>query len=221
VSFRIIQMTEALHQYVLDTNVREPEVLARLRAETAPMPGAGMQISADQGQFMQLLVQLIGARQAIEVGVFTGYSSLSVALALPVDGRLIACDVNEEWTSIARGYWKLAGVEHKIELRLLPARETLDQLLTAGRAGSFDFCFIDADKEGYDDYYERCLRLLRPGGLIAVDNALWGGRVADRSVDDEDTRAIRALNAKVSRDDRVTSSLIPVGDGLLLARKRE
>jgi predicted O-methyltransferase YrrM len=220
VSYRMIQMTEALHQYLLDVTVREPEVLGRLRAETAPMPGAGMQISPDQGQLMQLLVRLVGARRAIEVGVFTGYSSLAVALALPADGKLVACDVNEEWTAIARRYWAQAGVDHKIELRLAPGVETLDRLLADGGAGTFDFFFIDADKEGYDDYYERCLRLSRPGGLIAVDNALWGGSVADESVTDADTVAIRALNAKVAHDERVTMSLLPVGDGLLLAQKR-
>jgi caffeoyl-CoA O-methyltransferase len=216
----MIQMTAALHRYLLDVTVREPDVLARLREETAPMAGAGMQISPDQGQLMQLLVQLIGARRAIEVGVFTGYSSLSVALALPADGKLIACDVNEEWTSIARRYWKLAGVDHKVELRLAPAQQTLDALLASGAAGTFDFCFIDADKDGYDAYYERCLQLSRPGGLIAIDNALWGGQVADPSVKDSETEAIRALNAKVGRDERVNINLLPVGDGLLLAQKR-
>src|SRR5688572_19003473 len=176
-----------------------------------------MQISPEQGQLMRLLVELSGARRAIEVGVFTGYSSLCVALAMPPDGRLIACDVSEEWTSIARCYWAKAGVAQKVELRLAPALETLDGLLAAGQAQCFDFCFIDADKDRYDDYYERCLSLSRSGGLIAIDNALWGGSVADQSRRDEDTEAIRALNAKVVRDERVSMSLVPIGDGLLLA----
>ena len=219
---RTIQVDDRLYDYLLSVSSREPEVLARLREETRESTGDrfGMQIAPDQGQFMALLVQLMGARKALEVGVFTGYSSLSVALALPEDGRLIACDVSEEWTSIARRYWKEAGVSHKIELRLSPALETLDALLAAGEAGTFDFAFIDADKGNYAVYYERALELLRPGGLIAIDNVLWSGRVADASVDDADTVAIRKLNEKLHRDDRISLSLLPLADGLTLALKR-
>jgi caffeoyl-CoA O-methyltransferase len=179
-----------------------------------------MQISPEQGQLMALLVELIGARRTLEVGVFTGYSSTVVALALPADGRIVACDVSEEWTGIARRYWKEAGVEQKIELRLQPAVQTLDALLAQGQAGSFDFAFIDADKTSYDAYYERCLTLLRPGGLLAVDNTLWSGAVADNRDQNESTRAIRQLNAKIAADSRVSASLVPIGDGLYLARKR-
>lgn len=217
-SRRTIEMTEALHQYLLDAAC-EPPVLARLRAETAKLPSAGMQISPEQGRLMALLVELVGARRCLEVGVFTGYSSTIVALALPPDGKLVACDRSEEWTAIARRYWEEAGVASKIELRLGDAVQTLDEL-ASGEKGSFDFAFIDADKTGYDVYYERCLELLRPGGLLAVDNTLWGGKVADQSVNDESTRAVRALNAKVRSDARVSSSLVPIGDGLLLVRKK-
>lgn len=217
-SRRTIEMTEALHQYLLDAAC-EPPVLARLRAETAKLPSAGMQISPEQGRLMALLVELVGARRCLEVGVFTGYSSTVVALALPPDGKLVACDRSEEWTAIARRYWEEAGVASKIELRLGDAVQTLDEL-ASGEKGSFDFAFIDADKTGYDVYYERCLELLRPGGLLAVDNTLWGGKVADQSVNDESTRAVRALNAKVRGDARVSSSLVPIGDGLLLVRKK-
>lgn len=218
-SVATIAMTEALHAYLLST-VREPELLGRLREETARLPDAGMQISPEQGQLMQLLVELVGARRALEVGVFTGYSSTVVALALPPEGKLVACDVNEEWTAIARRYWREAGVESKVELHVRPARVTLDELLATGQGGSFDFAFIDADKTGYDDYYERCLALLRPGGLLAVDNTLWGGDVADPADQRESTRAIRALNLKIAGDARVSASLVPIGDGLYLARKR-
>jgi caffeoyl-CoA O-methyltransferase len=213
-------LSDSLQEYLLRHTLREPEVLTRLREETARLPGAQMQISPEQGQLMRLLVQLMGARRTIEIGVFTGYSSISVALALPAGGRLIACDVNEEWTTIARRYWAMAKVMDKIELRLAPALQTLDGLLAAGEAGGFDFCFIDADKERSDDYYERCLELLRPGGLVAVDNALWEGSVADPSNQSESTVAIRALNAKVLADERVSMSLVPIGDGVLLAHKR-
>ena len=219
-STRTTGLSDPLQEYLLRATLREPEVLARLREETARLPPARMQISPEQGQFMRLLAELIGVRRAIEIGVFTDYSSISVALALPDDGRLIACDVSEGWTSVARRYWQLANVAHKIELRLAPALQTLDSLLASGEAGSFDFCFIDADKDRYDDYYERSLQLLRRGGLIAIDNALWGGSVADQSQQDEDTAAIRALNAKVVADPRVSMSLVPIGDGVLLARKR-
>ena len=194
--------------------------MRRLREETASMEQANMQIGPEQGQFMALLVELIGARSVLEVGTFTGYSALAMAAALPENGALVACDVSEEWTAIGRRYWEEAGVAHKIELRLAPALETLDALLAEGRAGTFDFAFIDADKEGYDAYYERALELVRLGGLIALDNTLWEGKVADPAATDVDTEAIRAINAKLVLDERVTLSLIPVGDGLTLARKR-
>ncbi len=219
-STRTIQVTDALHGYLLRQTLREPELLARLREETAKMPNSRMQISPEQGQFMRLLVELCGIARALEIGVFTGYSSLSVALALPESGRIVACDVSEEYTSVARRYWKEAGVTERIDLRLGPAVETLARLVEEGASGSFDFSFIDADKSNYDAYYERSLELLRPGGLIAIDNALWSGRVADESDQDVDTRAIRALNAKVVADERVSMSMLPIGDGLLLARKR-
>jgi predicted O-methyltransferase YrrM len=220
VSNRTTAVTDKLYDYLVRETLREPELLARLRKETATVPGARMQISPEQGQFMGLLIEVLGARRAIEIGVFTGYSSLSVAVAMPKDGLLVACDVNEEWTEIARRYWQEAGVSHKIDLRLAPALETLESLLSTGGAGSFDFCFIDADKDNYPGYYEKSLELLRRGGLIAVDNALWSGAVADETKQDDDTRAIRELNRKVARDDRVSMSLVPIGDGLLLARKR-
>jgi predicted O-methyltransferase YrrM len=219
-SVATITMNDALYGYLLKTTLREPELLARLRKETAELPSGGMQISPEQGQLMGLLIELCGARRALEVGVFTGYSSTVVALALPTDGKLVACDISEQWTSVARRYWREAGVESKIELHVRPALETLDGLLAAGQAGSFDFAFIDADKSGYDAYYERCLTLLRQGGLIAVDNTLWSGAVADATDQRESTRAIRALNAKIAADSRVTASLVPIGDGLYLARKR-
>lgn len=217
---RTLTMTDALYDYLVSNSVREPEVLTKLRAETAPLPNSGMQIGPEQGQFMALLVELIGARRTLEIGVFTGYSSTVVALALPAGGRIIACDVSEEYTSIARRYWQEAGVAHKIDLRLGPAVETLEALATSGESGSFDFAFIDADKEHIDQYYEHALALIRPGGLLAVDNALWSGEVANASSEDRDAQLIRALNAKAHRDPRVSVSLIPVGDGLLLARKR-
>ncbi len=213
-------MSEALHAYLLAASLREPPLLRRLQEETAGMERASMQLAPEQGQLLALLVELIGARRTLEVGTFTGYSSLAVALALPDDGTLVACDLSEEWTAVARRYWEEAGVAHKIELRIGPALETLDELLASGAAGSFDFAFIDADKSSYEDYYERALLLLRPGGLLAADNTLWYGRVADPSVTDDDTRAIRAFNAKLRADERVTLSLVPIGDGLTLARKR-
>jgi predicted O-methyltransferase YrrM len=217
---RRLQITDHVHRYLLDTSVREPDVLARLRAVTAPLPLAQMQIGPEQGQFMALLAKLIGARRCIEVGVFTGYSSLAVALALPEDGRIVACDVSEEWTSIARRFWREAGVERKIELKLQPAVQTLEALLAAGEAGRYDFAFIDADKGSYATYYELLLKLLRPGGLIAVDNTLWSGQVADANTRDPNAIALRAFNDKVHRDERVDLSLLPVGDGLTLVRKR-
>jgi predicted O-methyltransferase YrrM len=219
-STRTIGLDERLHGYLLDHSLREPEALARLRAETAQHPKVNMQISPEQGQFMALLVKLMGARDCIEVGVFTGYSSLAVALALPPDGRIVACDLNEEYTAVARRHWAEAGVQGKIELRLSPAGDTLAAMLAAGEAGRYDFAFVDADKEGYAGYYEQLLELLRPGGLIAVDNTVWGGSVADPDDQDADTLAIRAFNAALHGDQRVDLSLVPIGDGLTLARKR-
>lgn len=216
---RTLGLSDALHGYFLSSLVQEAALLARLREETAALPSAGMQIAPEQGQFMRWLVQLIGAKRCIEVGVFTGYSSLSVALALPDDGRIVACDVSEEWTRIAERYFDAADLRHKLDLRLGPALATLDALKGSGHSGSYDFAFIDADKSNYVGYYERCFELLRVGGLIAVDNTLWGGKVADPQVTDADTAAIRALNARAMSDARVSACLIPIGDGLLLARK--
>ncbi len=215
-----IALTDRLNDYLLEVSLREPPLLERLRAETAALPEAAMQLAPEQGQFLALLVELIGARRALEVGSFTGYSGLCVALALPADGRLVACDVSEDFTAIARRYWAEAGVAEKIDLRLAPALESLDALLAEGAGGSFDFMFVDADKENYPHYYEHGLELLRPGGLMAIDNVLWGGAVADPARQDADTEAIRALNAKLHDDERVTLSLVPIGDGLTLARKR-
>ena len=209
-----------IYEYILANSLRDRDELKRLRQETRAMPMGGMQVSPDQGQFMGLLVELIDAKRIVEVGTFTGYSSIAMALALPADGRLIACDVSDEFTSIARRYWQEAGVADKIELRLGPAVATLDRMLAAGETGCFDMAFIDADKENYDAYYERCLQLLRSGGLILIDNVLWGGRPADANEQSESTVAIRALNAKIHADERVTASLLSIGDGLTLARKR-
>jgi predicted O-methyltransferase YrrM len=219
-SKRTIELTEALYDYLLSVSLREPEILTRLRAETAERSNAIMQIAPDQGQFMRLLAELLGVRHAIEVGTFTGYSALSVALALPPDGRLIACDVSEDYTAVARRYWAEAGVADKIDLRLGPALATLDGLIAEGGAERYDFLFIDADKTNYDGYYERGLTLLRPGGIALIDNVLWDGKVADPTCDDEDTEAIRALNEKLHGDARVSLALVPIGDGLTLARKR-
>jgi predicted O-methyltransferase YrrM len=217
---RTLIMTDTLYDYLLAVNRPLPDLFARLREETLQMPNAVMQISVEQGHFMELLTQLIGAKKVLEVGVFTGYSALTVAMALPEDGKLIACDVSTEWTSIGRKYWEEAGVAHKIDLRIAPAIQTLDSLLAEGHAETFDFAFIDADKISYDAYYERILRLLRPNGLIAIDNTLWNGKVADEAVQDESTVALRAFNAKLCADPRVTLSVLPVGDGLTLALKR-
>ena len=219
-SNRSISLTDSLYDYLLSVSLRESELQRRLREETAKDPMARMQISPEQGQFMALLARLTGARRCIEVGVFTGYSSLAVALALPADGSIVACDVSEQWTSVARRYWAEAGVASRIDLRLAPALETLDLLLAAGGAGTFDLAFIDADKENYLGYYERVLRLLRPGGLAVADNTLWSGRVADPEVADVDTVALRHFNEHLHRDDRVDLALLPVGDGLTLARKK-
>jgi caffeoyl-CoA O-methyltransferase len=219
-SRRTLPLDDRLHAYLLSVSLREPDVLRRLREETALHPQGEMQIAPEQGQFMGLLARLIGARKCLEVGVFTGYSALAVALALPFDGRLVACDVSEEFTAIGRRYWREAGVDHLIRLELGPALETLDTLLAGGEGGTFDFAFIDADKPNYEHYVERSLALLRPGGLLAIDNVLWGGKVADPAVRDPDTDAIRALNEALLRDERIDLSLLPVGDGLTLARKR-
>lgn len=219
-STRTLGLSDRLYDYLLGVSLREPEELARLRAETSRLTMARMQISPEQGQFMRLLIKLLGARRTLEVGVFTGYSSLCVALELPQDGYILACDVSEEWTAIARRYWVEAGVSQKIDLRLAPAIETLDRAIAQGQQDSFDFAFIDADKEGYYDYYERCLTLLRPGGVIAVDNVLWGGSVANPADRDPDTEAIRSFNRRLHEDQRVDISLVPIGDGLTLARKR-
>lgn len=213
-------LTDELYQYLLDVSVREPDVLRRLREETAELEDAAMQIGPEQGQLMALLVEMLGARRTLEVGTFTGYSALVVALALPEDGRVVACDVSEEWTRIARRYWTEAGVAHKIDLRLGPAAATLDALLEEGRVGTFDFAFVDADKTNIRLYYEKALALVRAGGVIAIDNVLWSGKVIDPGEKDADTEAIRALNAALTYDERVTLSLVPIGDGLTLARKR-
>ena len=218
-SNKTLSLNNSLYEYILSVSLREPEVLARLRAETLQQPMSMMLSAPEQGQFLALLAQLIGARKCLEVGVYTGYSTLWVALALPHDGSVLACDVSEKWTAIARRYWEEAGVAERIDLQLAPALETLDRLLAADQAGSFDFAFIDADKENYPYYYERTLQLLRPGGLMVIDNTLWSGAVADTSRQDPETSAIRALNDLVHADDRVQMSLLPVADGLTLARK--
>ncbi len=219
-SYRPTVLTEDLHRYLLKVSLREPALLARLREETARRGDAGMQISPEQGQFMALLIELTGAERVLEIGTFTGYSALAMALALPPHGRIIACDVEPETTAVARRYWAEAGVAEKIDLRLAPALDTLDRLLAEGAAGSFDFAFIDADKTNYGAYYECCLTLLRQGGLLAVDNVLWNGRVADPTAGDPDTEAIRALNLEMREDPRISLSLVPISDGLSLARKR-
>ncbi|XHX77026.1 MAG: class I SAM-dependent methyltransferase [Stenomitos frigidus ULC029] len=218
-SNQTIGLDDQLYSYLQSVSLREPAILTQLRQETAQQSMSQMQIAPEQGQFMALLVQLMGAKKTLEVGVFTGYSSLVVALALPPDGKVVACDVSEEYTSIARRYWQQAGVADKIDLHLAPALETLDRLLAAGQAGTFDFAFIDADKSNYDGYYERSLQLVRSGGLVAIDNVLWSGRVADPQVQDNRTNSIRAFNQKVHKDARVSLSLVPIGDGLTLARK--
>lgn len=211
---------EPLQEYIRSVTLHEPDLMRRLREETALLPNSNLQISAEQGQLMALLTHLMGARRAIEIGVFTGYSALAVARALPEDGHMIACDINEEWTAVARRYWREAGVDRKIDLRIGPALATLDHLIASGEAGRFDFIFIDADKPNYFNYYERALILLRPGGLIAVDNVLWYGRVIDESFRDPDTRAIREFNSQLSQDSRVWLSMLPVRDGLTLACKK-
>lgn len=216
-----LNLPDDLHRYLLEVSLREPPVFQQLREETASHPLQRMQIAPEQGQFLALLIELIGARKVLEIGVFTGYSSLWMAQALPPNGQLVACDVNEEWTSVARRYWQKTGLEHKIELHLRPALETLDELIGQGDAAeSFDLAFIDADKENDEAYFERCLKLIRPGGLIVVDNVLWSGLVIDPAAHDAATESIRNLNAKLYRDERVSLSMIPVADGLTLALKR-
>jgi predicted O-methyltransferase YrrM len=219
-STRSFYLPDLIDKYIIDTTLRDEPLLRELRNETAKMPNARMQTGADQVQFLQLLVRLIGARRCLEVGVFTGYSALGVAMALPDDGRIVACDVSVEYTSVAKRYWERAGVSNKIDLYLAPATETLDGLIKAGETERYDFAYIDADKAGYDDYYERCLTLIRPNGLITIDNVLWGGDVAADDVDDDDTVALRRLNAKIGGDERVDASLLPLGDGLMVVRKR-
>ena len=219
-SNKTIGLSDELAAYVVRVGAREPDVLARLREETAALPQHGMQIAPEEGTFLAMMVELTGARRCIEVGTFTGYSSTAVALVLPADGHLVCCDVSEEWTALARKYWDEAGVADMIDLRIAPAADTLDQLLADGEESTYDFAFVDADKSGYDTYYELLLRLVRPGGLIAIDNTLWSGHVLDQDSDDEDTQAIQALNAKLANDERISLCLLPVADGVTLARRR-
>jgi predicted O-methyltransferase YrrM len=219
-SAKTLGLDERVYRYLLDHSLREHPVLAQLREATAKIRMGGMQISPEQGQLMALLVKMLGARRTVEVGTFTGYSALAVALAMPEDGRVLACDVSEEWTARAREAWQQAGVAHKVRLVLGPALQTLDTELASGAAGTFDFAFIDADKGNYAGYYERCLALLRPGGLVAIDNTLWSGAVADASDKGDDTESIRRINDAVHADERVDMAMLPVGDGLTLALKR-
>jgi caffeoyl-CoA O-methyltransferase len=214
-----IGLSDQLHQYLLSVSSPPDPLWQRLNDETHAAVGYNMQISREQAQFMTVLIQLMGAGKAIEIGTFTGYSALTIARALPENGQLVACDVSAEWTSIAQRYWREAKVEEKIELKIAPALDTMDNLINEGHSGTFDFAFIDADKSNYGNYYERCLALLRPGGLVCVDNTLWGGAVADPQENDEDTVAIRELNQRMYDDARVNSSLIPIGDGLHLGLK--
>lgn len=217
---RTLSLDDRLYDYLIAHSLRETPLMRELREETARDEMARMQIAPEQGQFMALLVELLGAHQIVEIGTFTGYSALCMAQALPADGRMVCCDLSEEWTAIGRSYWQRAGVEQRIDLRIGPALETLDELIHDGESGRFDMAFIDADKTHYQDYYERCLILLRRGGLILFDNTLWGGSVADLNDRDDDTIALRALNEKLHHDERITLSLLPVGDGLTLAVKR-
>jgi caffeoyl-CoA O-methyltransferase len=215
-----IGLSEELNAYLVRVGVREPEVLARLRGETAAMPHANMQIAVEEGALLALLVKLLGARRILEVGTFTGYSSTAMALALPPDGRIVCCDVSEEFTNVARRTWAAAGVEDRVDLRLAPALETLEALLATDGPGSFDLAFIDANKTDYRGYVEGALLLVRAGGLIAIDNVLWGGRVIDPADTDEDTQAIRDLNADLARDERVDIAMVPIADGVTLLRVR-
>ena len=218
-SKQTLGLEQNLYNYLLSVSLREAEILTKLRRETAQMPMSQMQISPEQGQFMALLIKLLGAKKTLDIGVFTGYSSLVVALSLPADGKIVACDVSEEYTSIARRYWQAAGVADKIDLHIAPALETLDHLLTVGEGETFDFAFIDADKGNYENYYEQCLKLIRSGGLIAIDNVLWSGKVADPEIQDNQTHKIRVFNRKLHQDSRITISLVPIADGLTLAIK--
>jgi predicted O-methyltransferase YrrM len=219
-SSRTLAMTDKIYAFLTESTLREAPILAELRRETAALPMAGMQISPEQGQFAAFLIELTGARRYLEIGTFTGYSALVAALAMPADGRAVCLDRSAEWTEIAREFWRRAGVADRIDLRLGAARDTLDAMLAAGERDRYDVAFIDADKVNYDAYYERCLKLVRPGGLIALDNMLWGGDVADANKQDEDTVALRALNRKIRDDDRVACSLAPIGDGVMLCRRR-
>jgi len=219
-SSKTLFMPDRVHAYVVGHSVRETAAQRALRAATSGIPGAGMQISPEQGALLQVLVQTLGAKRYLEIGTFTGYSALCVALAMPASGRLVCCDLSDEWTSIARKFWRKARVASKIRLRLAPALETLDALLHEGEAGHYDLAFIDADKENYLGYFERCMRLVRRGGVIAIDNTLWGGRVVDPSRQDGETRAIRAFNRRLHGDRRIEVALVPIGDGLTLAYKR-
>lgn len=219
-SNRTTNLDDRLHRYLLDHSVRESGLLRRLREVTAQQEFSNMQIAPEQGQFMALLVELTGAHRIIEIGTFTGYSALCMAEAMPENGRLLCCDVSTEWTDIARSFWREAGVDERIELHIAPALDTLDRLLAAGEGGRFDMAFIDADKTNYANYYDRCLQLVRRGGLILFDNTLWGGAVADPQEQDDDTRALRELNDRLLADQRISLSLVPIGDGLSLARVR-
>jgi predicted O-methyltransferase YrrM len=213
-------LEKTLAEYIQSISLREPDILKQLREETAKLSMAQMQISPEQGQFMALLVQLMGAKKTLEIGVFTGYSALAVALALPVNGKMIACDISEEYTAIAKHFWERAGVSEKIDLRIAPALETLEKLITEGETGSFDLAFIDADKRSYEKYYERALTLLRPNGLILIDNVLWSGKVTDPTITDKQTQAIREFNQKLHQDSRISLSVVAIADGLTLALKR-
>ncbi|HDP89597.1 MAG TPA: SAM-dependent methyltransferase [Thioalkalivibrio sp.] len=219
-STRTLGLSDELYDYLMRVSVREGDLLACLREETQALPHGRMQISPEQGQFMRLLVGLMGARRGIEIGTFTGYSALCIAQGMGDMGELVCCDTSEEWTQVARRYWREAGVDHRLRLELGPGIDTLNRLLAEGEAGRFDFAFIDADKQNYPAYYERCYELLHPGGIIAIDNTLWGGAVADESNQEPSTRAIRRFNEAVHRDERVEMSLLPIGDGLTLARRK-
>ncbi len=217
---KTLELTPALHDYLLAHSLREAPVLEQLRAQTAQLALSRMQIAPEQGQFLALLARLIGARRTLDVGVFTGYSALSVALALAPGGQVVGCDTSAEWTAVAQAYFARAGVADRLDLRLAPARQTLDELILDGQSGRFDFAFIDADKTGYTDYYERCLRLVRPGGVVAIDNTLWDGKVAESAANDADTQALRRFNRVLHQDDRVDLSLLPLADGVTIARRR-
>lgn len=215
-----IGLPDNVHEYVLRWGLREPDVLARLREETAVHPRAGMQIAPEQGAMLGLLVDLLDARRCLEIGTFTGYSSLAVALAMPDDGLITCCDVSDEYTSVARRYWADAGVAHKVDLRLGPAIQTLDALLAGGAAGTFDLAFIDADKPSYPAYWARCLELVRPGGVIAIDNVLWSGAVADPAADDPSTQTMRQVNEMIATEPRVRHVLLAIADGMTIARRQ-